>query len=66
MKADTMQDASGFRLSRIRAEGWNAARNFPLGGEADEELRIAALNPYHSEREREYWYLGFNSALNRS
>jgi len=65
METNMQNDDGGFRMSRIRAEGWNAARKYSLSGDPGDEERIATLNPYHSEREREYWYLGFNSALNR-
>jgi len=54
-------DISPFRLSRIFAEGWNAARNLPavrpLSGE-----RIAKLNPYDSEPARSRWIEGFTKA----
>lgn len=45
-------DKAAFRLSRIYAEGWNAARReYPDG-------RITA-NPYLTEPERTRWNEGF-------
>ncbi len=59
-----MKAESGFRLSRIRAEGWNAARRISasrLAGLNDEA--VAALNPYSKDSERILWRTGFNEAL---
>jgi hypothetical protein len=47
---------SAFRLSRIHAEGWNAAR--VARTEEDSEQ----LNPYPAEPERGRWRAGFASA----
>jgi hypothetical protein len=55
MKASANQTA--FRLSRIYAQGWNAAR----GPEADEPV-----NPYPAEPERERWAAGFAHAQTKS
>lgn len=59
MKAD-----EDFRLSRIEAEGWNAARHVPVAllGEMD-TTKIAALNPYMHDPEQMRWNAGFASAL---
>jgi hypothetical protein len=48
-------DKMAFRLSRIYAEGWNAARRAGL------ENRIAS-NPYRTEPERGRWNEGFAKA----
>jgi hypothetical protein len=60
-----MKSTSEFGLSRIQAEGWNAAHKFLIGGDPSDVARIAALNPHTGAAERERWYAGFNSALNR-
>lgn len=62
---DAMKDDAGFRLSRIRAEGWNAARAYLISGNSGDETKIAALNPYRSDLEKEQWYAGFNNALGK-
>jgi hypothetical protein len=48
-----LPNATAFRLSRIYAEGWNAARA-PKGAER--------TNPYPTEPERERWRAGFANA----
>jgi hypothetical protein len=55
---------SDFRLSRIQAEGWNAARRIPAShlGELNAKA-VEALNPYSNEFERIRWAAGFNDAL---
>ena len=58
-------DVSRFKLSRIFAEGWNAARKLSTG--VSDGLTVparAALNPYASEPERSRWEEGFTKALN--
>jgi len=59
-----MKAESDFRLSRIQAEGWNAARRIPASNlsELDAEA-IDALNPYSKNFERIRWNAGFNNAL---
>jgi len=53
----------GFRLSRIQAEGWNAARRIPPSRLTDiAEKEISVLNPYAIDPERSRWRAGFNSA----
>lgn len=54
---------SDFRLSRIQAEGWNAARGLAASrlAEMDEEA-IAKTNPYANDPERSRWQAGFRSA----
>jgi len=61
----SMEGAEGFRLSRIQAEGWAAARKYLLGGGTGDQQEIAALNPHRAEAERARWYAGFNSAIDR-
>lgn len=48
-----LADRLAFRLSRVYAQGWNAART--LGGELRE-------NPYLAEPERSRWQAGFTEA----
>jgi hypothetical protein len=57
-----MDTNTEFGLSRIHAEGWNAARKH-LSDPGD--AKIATLNPYKAAPERERWTAGFTSALNR-
>ena len=53
-------DSSAFRLSRIQAEGWNAARHAP----ADlSDAKIAALNPHKKDPEAARWLAGFRNAM---
>jgi hypothetical protein len=55
---------NAFRLSRIQAEGWNAARRVPTTQLAGmNEKQVDALNPYSKDSERIRWNAGFNSAL---
>jgi hypothetical protein len=56
-----MENNNAFRLSRIQAEGWNAARRY-LHNDLD-EAKIAALNPYGEELEKARWNVGFHGAL---
>jgi hypothetical protein len=58
-----MLDAT-YRLSRIFAEGWNAAHAMSAN-ESDglEPWHVAALNPYATEPERTRWSEGFEKAL---
>ena len=58
-----MQDAT-FRLSRIYAEGWNAARVLTtIESDRLAESDVAALSPYHTEPERSRWSEGFAKML---
>ncbi|MGA7673598.1 MAG: hypothetical protein WCA78_00960 [Rhizomicrobium sp.] len=55
---------TGFRLSRIYAEGWNAAHELSANESDGLELwRVAALNPYAVEPDRSKWSEGFAKAL---
>ncbi len=59
MSPDTL-----YRLSRVQAEGWKAARALPVSGLAEmAETEIAARNPYPREPERARWLAGFVSAI---
>ena len=53
-----------FRLSRVYAEGWNAA-NALTSNERDrlETWYVAACNPYADDPERSRWSEGFTKAL---
>jgi len=59
MSTTTSNDQS-FHLSRIYAKGWNAAKAFasddPLELSAE---KLAAMNPYRLENERQRWSEGF-------
>ena len=49
-----------FHLSRIYAKGWNAAKAMSSDVLFDlNSARIAALNPYRLEDERQRWAEGF-------
>jgi len=50
------EKATAFRLSRIHAQGWNAAW-LAWKHEGSEEV-----NPYPAEPERSRWRAGFDSA----
>ena len=59
-----MSGISDFRLSRIYAEGWNAAKK--LSSDAHAALnagRVADLNPYTHVSEKARWNDGFRAAL---
>lgn len=52
---------SPFQLSRVYAQGWNAARRLPVNIRVDPKT-IADLNPHESEPERTRWNEGFLKA----
>ena len=53
-----------FQLSRIYAQGWNAANKLPApDGAAMDADAIAALNPYANEPELSRWRDGFLAAI---
>jgi hypothetical protein len=54
--------STSFRLSRVYAQGWNAARRSLLSGEPDAKA-VMALNPYTAESERTRWNEGFAEAM---
>lgn len=47
-----------YKLSRVFAQGWNAARRLPPSAHSDLKA-IGQLNPYKYEPERERWHDGF-------
>ena len=53
--------ATSFRLSRVYAQGWNAARQLSANTRTN-AATMAALNPYTSEPERTRWDQGFANA----
>jgi len=56
-----------FRLSRIEAEGWNAAHRYMLEeSTAPDEFRTSDLNPYRSDPARGRWLVGFRQAISGS
>jgi hypothetical protein len=53
-----------YRLSRIQAEGWNAAHRVAASSlDRLDGTQIESLNPYASDPERTRWRAGFTSAL---
>jgi hypothetical protein len=62
-REDSASDGA-FRLSRIYAEGWNAARKMPLNdGGGFDTAGSAILNPYKTEPQRSRWAEGFAKAM---
>jgi len=61
-----MMGGKAFKLSRIYAEGWNAASRLSAA-ESDgmDPCGVAALNPYVMEPERSRWSEGFAKALRK-
>jgi hypothetical protein len=61
-----MTDTEIFKLSRIYAQGWNAANTISSNeyGELD-PLKTAALNPYVAEPKRSRWNSGFQDAIQK-
>ncbi|HEX4160333.1 MAG TPA: hypothetical protein VHY79_17845 [Rhizomicrobium sp.] len=54
----------GFRLSRVQAEGWKAARRIPATQlEELDDGKIGELNPYQEGAERGRWIAGFKNGL---
>ena len=59
-----MTGNNAFLLSRIEAQGWNAAQRVMTGEmRAPDDARIAKLNPYASDPERLRWRTGFKNAV---
>jgi hypothetical protein len=58
-------DEANFRLSRIQAEGWSAARIYLRRGDPFDDKAIAALNPHKTEAERARWFTGFANAVDK-
>lgn len=57
----TLVEYKAFRLSRIYAQGWNAARRLPEDRRVDRQT-MAQLNPHKSGPERTRWNEGFIEA----
>jgi len=51
--------AEAIRLSRIQAQGWNAARKARMTSDGRPPM---VANPYTSEPDRSRWQAGFNDA----
>jgi hypothetical protein len=59
-----MTNTTAFQLSRVEAQGWNAARRLLMAGASRPGSdRIAKLNPYAEGLERARWALGFKKAF---
>lgn len=53
-----------FLLSRIEAQGWNAAQRVMSGEtKVPGDARIAQLNPHACDPERARWRTGFKNAV---
>jgi len=53
-----------FRMSRVEAEGWNAAQRYMVDQEGPpDDIRIADFNPYRGDPARGRWAAGFRKAL---
>jgi hypothetical protein len=56
--------ATGYELSLVYRQGWNAAKNYSTGGTArlvvGDTLR---LNPYSAGQESQRWNEGFRAAI---
>jgi hypothetical protein len=59
------QEDQSFRLSRIQAMGWSAARSYLRDGDPTDREKIDALNPHKTGAERVRWFAGFDSALDK-
>ncbi len=63
-RAQDVNRDSAFRLSRVEAEGWNAAqRAMARDVAATDDARISKLNPHLADPERARWQAGFRNAL---
>ena len=59
-----MGNDNNFRLSRIEAEGWNAAQRYMAEESAKpDDIRVADFNPYGSGAARSRWAVGFRNAV---
>jgi hypothetical protein len=59
-----MKQDSDFRLSRVEAEGWNAAHRIMVDEAiAPGDIWIADFNPYRVDPARARWVTGFNNAI---
>ena len=61
-----MTDAEIFKLSRIYAQGWNAANTISASAYSElDTVKTAALNPYSAEPQRSRWNDGFRAAFRK-
>jgi hypothetical protein len=61
------QDDDAFLLSRIEAQGWNAAQRVMIGEtRAPDDAAIARLNPHKTDPARARWHTGFKNAVERA
>ena len=61
-----MTDAEIFKLSRIYAQGWNAANMISANAYSElDTVKTAALNPYAMEPQRSRWSDGFQAAIQK-
>ena len=58
----TTVDLTPMKLSRVSAQGWNAARGLPASARSDSNA-IADLHPYKSDPKQRHWRDGFVKAL---
>jgi len=64
--ANKMENDHSFRLSRIYATGWNAAKALSTDCLADLDAdKIAAMNPYRNDDERRRWNEGFEGGAKK-
>ena len=64
MPSGALSDASGFVLSRIYGQGWNAAKKLMAEESgAALALQLPSLNPYRTGAESARWASGFIDAL---
>ena len=61
-----MNDSEIFKLSRIYAQGWNAANTISTNDFSQlDPAKTTALNPYVAEPQRSRWSDGFRAALQK-
>jgi hypothetical protein len=65
-RSAAMVAETAFTLSRVYAEGWNAAKQL-TASECDDldPKTMAALNPHGSDAKRQRWNEGFAKALGK-
>lgn len=60
----TTNEQDDFRLSRIEAEGWNAAQRYMADESVKpDDIRVADFNPYGGGDARSRWAAGFQKAV---
>ncbi len=61
-----MADATIFKLSRIYAQGWNAASKMPANEYSDlDPTKLAQLKPHATDPEKSRWDDGFRDAIRK-